>query len=216
MPRQKPVSWSRGFQRAYGTIAKYTNWDTVSKALNDIKGLINSERYKLDTVDTGSFVVNNGVYSVHLTAVAQGDGDSQRTGNSIFVRSLNVRGACQWNAAGAAVQNIRIMIVVDNQQISDTGVNTQAILTTQDPDSHLNPATVGRFQVLWSRKYGLWDVQRPEINFSKNFALRHHVRYNGTASTDIQKGGIYIVAVSDQASNGPIIAFNARLSYHDN
>ena len=43
-----------------------------------------------------------------------------------------------------------------------------------------------------------------------------HIRYNGTADTDIQKGGLYILFISDQASDYPTCDYQTRLGYHDN
>lgn len=217
--RRQPVnnSWSRGFVRGYAALAKYTNWDTVSKALNDIKGLINSEMYKFDVVDSGTTVTNAGTYTSHLTAVAQGDGDSARTGNSIFVRNLRIRGQIIFSPTGGDIQNVTIMLVLDTQQIADTtSVNAALVLAAQNVDSPLNPQNVGRFSILYRRKFTLWSPDRLQSNFLINKVLRHHVRYNGTTGGDIQKGGLYLIAISDQGANGPAISHYSRLSYHDN
>jgi len=46
--------------------------------------------------------------------------------------------------------------------------------------------------------------------------LNSHAGYNGTSSCDIQKGSIYLLLVSDKATNTPTFAFNTRMMYIDN
>lgn len=205
------------FPEAYKTVAKYSNWEVLSKAIKDIYGLVNSEMYKLDTVEAGTIITSNPVtYVTHLSAVAQGDGDSARTGNSIFARSLNIRGQAIFSAAGTDPQFMRVMVVLDQQQIADSPSTLGVVLENNGYNSHLNKASVGRFKVLYNKVIELDSVKNKSVPIDINIAMRHHIRYNGTASTDIQKGGLYIMAMSSEAVNGPKLVFDARLSYHDN
>lgn len=180
-----------------------------------LKGLVNSEMYKVDITDTGTIITDAGTYQKQLTAVAQGDGDSARTGNSIYVRSLNIRGQIIFNSSGTNPQFLRLMVVIDRQQIADSAVSTTTVLAG-GYNSHLNSLNVGRFTILHSRTYALDDNDRLVTNFVINLPMRLHVRYNGTANTDIQRNGIWIVAVSSEPTNGPKLVFDSRLSYHDN
>jgi len=220
-PRRPGDNW---FNSGYKTVSKYTNWSAINTALQDIwklKGLINSEKYKLDIADSGTVILNNGTYSQHLTAVAIGDGDNQRTGNSIYVRSVNIKGSCIFNTAGgAANQFMRLMLIEDTQQISDTVPTLATVLQTTGTgnsyNSHLNTATVGRFKILYNKVYELDSVKAPARNFEINLPMRHHVRYNGTASTDVQRGGLYLMAIADSTADGPTLIYQSRTSYHDN
>lgn len=49
-----------------------------------------------------------------------------------------------------------------------------------------------------------------------NLRFDHHIRYNGSASSDIQKGGIYMMVLSNEATNGSSFTYNLRLGYYDN
>lgn len=179
-----------------------------------LKGLVNSEKYKFDATFSAAAVPDSGLVT-HLTAIAQGDGVTARTGNSIFVRSVNVHGALTYNVAGAISQNVRVAIIIDTQQIGDTTPGLLDVYSATGPYGHINAATAGRFKIIWSKLYIL-DTNNPSLKVDFNLPMQHHVRFNGTLATDIQKGGIYIVASSTAASNYPTFSGEARVSYHDN
>lgn len=185
------------------------------KGVNYIRGLVNSEMYKLDTAVTGT-VPDSGAVT-HITALAQGDGEGARTGNSIFVRSINWKGQVYRTTSGNANQTFRVMVIMDNQQLTDSSPGVTDILQSATVYSHLNKNTVGRFSVLANKVFMLSSTGDLGKNLNINIPLKHHVRYNGSASTDIAKGGLYVLCISDQASaNYPSIQSEVRVSYHDN
>jgi len=210
-PRTRKGAW---YNKRYSAI------DMGKMALSQIwklKGLVNSEMYKLDTAISGQNIDGASPYITHLTAVGQGDGDNQRSGNSIFVRSFNFKGAISRTASGDAAQVIRLSVIQDIQQVSDTTPTVTDVYEGTSPYAHLNSATVGRYKVLWSRTYTLDTANRLVTAVQINLPMRHHVRYNGTGTTDVQKGGLYMIASSSQATNHfPAINGEYRLSYHDN
>jgi len=196
---------------------KYSVAQLASKALKGVsylKGLVNSEKFKHDLVSSSTYDYN-GVLS-HLTGISQGDGEGQRTGNSIFVRNVNIRGSL---VRGTTDERVRLMLLIDKQQIGDSVPAASDVLastgTAQSVYSFLNRSTVGRFTILRSRLYAL-TADTPTININWNVNLRHHVRYNGTTGTDVQRGGIYLLIITSAASNGPTFERAIRVSYHDN
>lgn len=198
--------------------ARKSTWQMAKTAMNGIwylKGLVNSEVFKKDTGININCTSGGSV--THISDVAQGDGLSARTGNSIFVRNVNLMSVLNRSTSGDQVQQIRISLVMDTQQLSDVFPTYSDIYAQTTPYSHLNPNTVGRYQVLWSRVYTLDTVKSLSTNLVMNVPLRHHVRYNGVNSGDIQKGGLYLCVVSTQATaNFPQLLGELRLSYHDN
>ena len=175
--------------------------------------------FKYDTLESGTVITSAGTYSTHLTSIAIGDTDQTRTGNSIFVRSVNIRGQLIYNAtAGVTPTLTRLMVVIDTQQVSDTGMFIGNVIdfSTNGVNAHVAKSTAGRFKILYSKVLVNDSIDRTVSQFNINLPMRHHVRYNGLNNTDIQKGGIYVLAGSDQATNGPTLKFDARVSYHDN
>lgn len=187
------------------------------RGVNYIRGLVNSEKFKHDLQGSISASTSGTVNS--LVAIAQGDNDGNRTGNSIYIRSISMKATIEHNSLGAAVQKVRVMWVIDKQCISDTTPAASDILDTTGtsiaPLSMLNDTTVGRFSILKSKLFNV-STERPCISFAWNLNLRHHVRYNGTTGSDVQKGAIFQLVITDVDTNVPTLNRFTRVSYHDN
>jgi hypothetical protein len=208
--KRKSVAWYN---------KKYSAIQLASKAVAGVrylKGLVNAELHKFDLTGSASISTAGNVFN--LVNIANGDTDSDRTGNSIFVRYVNAGGMLQLNSS-ADNTAVRIMLVIDKQQVGDNLPTVTDILETVSsptaPYSKLNSETAGRFTILSSRVYIL-NTERPSCSWFIKKSMRHHVRYNGTTGADIQKGGLYILAISSEATNSPAMNRNVRLSFYDN
>lgn len=196
---------------------KYSAKDLALKALKNtryLRGLVNSEMFHNDDSVTANAVNSTTGIVKHLTDIAQGDSDTGRTGNSILVRSLLNRVRFKINAS-ATTTIVRFMLVIDTQQVADTTPVMLDILQLQDVDAPLNKENAGRFKVLMNKTISL-TTNNSQYHLEKFLNMYHHVRYNGTASSDITKGGLYFVALSDQTTNTPTLDGWWRLGYHDN
>lgn len=186
------------------------------KATKYLKGLVNSEMaHKDNSFSLGS--AQSKIFS--FVNIAQGDSASDRTGNSILVRNLYVRGTMEINTSVTGDTRICLMLVKDTQQVGDTTPSVSDIVTSStDPDTLLATGTFGRFKVLWRKNYALTPVSggRNVVSLSKYWKVYDHVRYNGSANTDIQKNGYYFVVITSENVNYPSVNFNARAGYHDN
>lgn len=183
-----------------------------------LKGLVNSEMHKCEVGFNGTTIPITGSVT-HLSPVAVGDTYADRTGNSIYARALNIRYTASWNQTTAGLQQIRLMVVQDTQQVGDTTPSISDILDSSAVNytlAHMAPNSVGRFKVLKSIRFDLTSVYQSQTS-EINIPMRHHIRYNGTAATDIQKGGLYLVVASNVvSSNFPFLYAQSRLSFHDN
>jgi len=179
-----------------------------------LKGLVNAELHKSDQVASAFSVTQSGVIVQQLSQIAQGDTDSTRTGNSIFCRSTDMRGILRINGMGVA-SIVRIMMFIDLQQVDDTVPTVTQVLDTASVNSPLNNATVGRFSVLYDRKYTLTAVRNPIIPVRIYRKMRHHIRFNGANATDYQKGCIWVLVITDDAAN-PTFEFSSRTNFYDN
>lgn len=208
--RGKKVSW---YNKKYSTMQLAKKAWAATKYL---KGLVNSERMYLDNTLT---LASNQSQIFGLTGLAQGDASNNRTGNSILLRSIYVRGRMEINASVTSNTRITLILVKDKQQIADTTpAITDIVGSTTDPDTLMNRNTAGRFKVLWRKNYILSTAAggRPAIELNKYWKLYDHVRFNGTANTDLQKNGYYFIVITSEGTNFPIVVFNARTGYHDN
>lgn len=202
------VGRMRGYRKSF-------NW--VVKSLKGLRRVINVEKKKFDAVYSVTNIPITGTVNP-LHAVAQGDTDQTRDGNSIKPLSLLLRYQ-SYNNATAGTTAIRVLIFRDLQQVGDTNPSTTDILDDSVaalPDAPLNNNTVGRFKILRDFKIILDTAKSNRKDGKVYIPLYGHIRYNGAAATDIQKGGLYILMVSDQATNYPTMGYNYRLTYVDN
>lgn len=199
---------------------RYSTLQLAQKALKGvryIRGLVNSEMFHYDTTFSSAAIVSTGA-NTHLTALAQGDSATGRTGNSILLRSLTYRFRLEVNSAVTLDTGVTVIIFIDTQQVSDTSPAVTDVLTTATCESLLNLNAVGRFKILSRKTYILTPASggRPAIEVNNTMNLYKHVRYNGTASTDVQKNGLYVMFISSEPTNTPVVTGAFRIGYHDN
>lgn len=201
---------------------KYTPMQVAGKALAGvryIKKLVNVEKKKFDLVQT---LQTTNEYVAHLTSIAQGDTASSRDGNSILLQYVTIRGRLYLNAS-SNLTNHRIVVIRDNQQVSDTAPGVADLLegaTGADfTIANMELDNVGRFTKLYDQVIQLQEEfsgSSKQKNFIINIPINKHVRFNGTAGTDIQKGGLYIMVMDDQATYHSSVTFNSRVVFTDN
>lgn len=197
---------------------KYSAIDLAVKAVKGVaylKTLVNSEMLELTTA-----VVTNASTTpvwLHFTAVAQGDDESARTGNSILTRRLQMSFLLGNNASATATQ-VRVIVIKTNQQAPDTAPTTTDLFGTATPgvnDLYSNDRK-NFVTVLYDKVFLLnnFDAINAVVNFDKS--VQFHTLYNGTSGTDIQKNGVYVVYFSNQATNTATATGSIRVGYHDN
>lgn len=211
-PKRQSQSWTR-----YVTPNNAQKALALAKAsyvgVKYIKGLVNSEM--LHTQGNATSNISSTGTVVHLSSIAQGDTSSGRTGNSILSRNLLLRIAIANNVSAVNTFH-RVMLVWDTQQIGDTSPTISDILESVSYLSPLATATVGRFKILYTKTFSTNTVNNTNKIIDKYFNFNKHIRYNGTAGADIQKNGLYLVMLSDQAINTPTYFYQYKLGYHDN
>jgi len=200
---------------------KYNAMQLAAKAwkgVRYIKGLVNSEMLHKDFNYSAGTAVSSTGFVTHLTAISQDDTVSGRTGNSLLLRNISMRFKIEVNPSVTTNSSLLLMLVKDTQQIGDTTPSITDILASAAPESLLALGTSGRFKIIWRKTHILTNLAggRSAIEVVKYFKLYDHIRYNGTASSDIQKNGYYLVAISNEATNVAYIAGTSRVGYHDN
>lgn len=198
---------------------RYSTMQLAQKAWSAtkyLKGLVNSEMLHKDT---NIVLVATQSRLLQIVDITQGDSDSGRTGNSLLLKNIYFRGQLTINTAVASNTRITLALVKDKQQVADTAPQLSDIFTSStDPDTLLNLNSSGRFKIKWRKTYTLTPVSggRNCIDITKYWKLYDHVRYNGPASTDIQRNGYYLAIISSEAINFPTVNLNNRVGYHDN
>lgn len=204
----------------------YTRRKPMRRIFKRVRRLERAVETKYFSTTSVVEVNSDAINTVDLTAIATGDTNATRTGNKITARSIHIRGHVSL-PIGGITSIFRYVIVQDRQQVGDTSPSWTDIFTSADVDSLVNSTTAGRFKIIRDRVIvlqppdssggsGLTAVIKP-INVYVKLRKPIQVRYNNTAGTDVQKNGIYFLAISDilAANVGPVTDLNLRLGFTD-
>lgn len=142
-----------------------------------------------------------------MFAVAQGNTTSSRDGDVISVKSLHAR-ATFTCLAGSNVR-FRALIIRDKQQVPDTTPAITDVLSASTTGALPVYNTRGRYQIIHDKVYSmnanfLNQDMSMTVDIKKAFPRGMKVQYNGTASTDIQKNGLYLFVIADIAMAGSV------------
>lgn len=230
MAYRRKRTYARRSRRPYRRRARYTTMGSAlhlakkaAKGVYYLKGLVNSELMKR-TTSQGNLTIPYPLFPPVpqlMTGIPVGDDDSERTGNSVLLRYLNIRALLKATplAGGEYLPGfIRIIVFRDTQQASDTTPTLSDVLQFITPTSFLNPDTVGRYTILRDKLIQL-NNDRPYAQFNYTLSTRAHLRFNGPLSTDVQKDHIYFVAFATDSfgsASNPTMDLATRISYHDN
>lgn len=207
---QRGTSWYKWADWGWD---KATKLSSLQSSVDFLKGIVNAERFHLDTSINATPGTTSAV--VHLTALANGDGDGARTGNSVKGNHLMINLRFLQDPSGVA-DFFRVIIFRDKQQVADTSPAMTDVLEAATPTALINKANIGRFQILSDVTHKL--SVNGNVAQQQKYVIRtpQHVRYNGTASSDIQKNGLYIAYVGTDNTNKTLILGSIRFAYYDN
>jgi len=170
--------------------------------------------------------ITHGAYRVFLTGIAQGPGEGERIGRMIRVHGLTYHG--EWRCASGsdtARSVCTMMLVQDTQTVGDAHAAVSEILssqgTTQAPFGLININNKGRFKILFRKQVAVGvrsaDSGLKVFDGYYKFRKQFNVRYNGTASTDIEANDLMLVFITgnDTSEDGIYMSGEFRLWYTD-
>lgn len=152
---------------------------------------------------------------VDMTAIAQGDSALTRDGDTLWCRGLTIRGAILQNAS-SNFSLVRVM-VVRGLQNAGSAYAILDVLETADPLSSYN----------WEQRKAYKVLKDEVINLSPNYSGGNKIRefetyvplnfktIYTTGGTGVEDGGVYIMFISDEATNLHTLHYHARLTYND-
>ena len=189
-------------------------WGLAKKAATGVvKYYLNPEYKYLEAVNTITPVSTGTVQP--LATISQGNGQTNRDGNSIKVTSLLIRATLTRNASATATK-VRIIIFSDTSSNGATPALAD-VLQTANQDSPINRVNGARFTIIKDKSYIL-DSDQPMAQMYIYKKMQHHVHYLTTDNTVASQGQgfIYLLAISSEATNAPQIAYNSRMRFLDN
>lgn len=190
----------------------------VWSAIRGINKRLTSEVKKFDTAVTEATIASTGqVFG--LTAIAQGDQPSNRTGNQIKLKYLQLFGTM--TNADQLANGLRIILLQDTRMVADTAPTVAEILTTASwlSNFEVQNASAGRFNILWNQlilnRVSTTDLELHQIKKFFNLSRLPRPHYNGAATTDIHNNHLFLVVLSQTDQQGGI-DLTARVGYYDN
>lgn len=218
--RKRPNRNRRGEPDAVG---KYFGdaWSLAKRTasgLNEIRKLINIEEKILETVQTSTGFDTTGTVFV-LSQVAQGTNYTERIGNSIKMQHIVVRWRL-FKASAATASVCRLILFRDLDGYGTPPTTADVLQTVGATTAPLTPPDFlnrKRFAIVRDE---LLDVNSTgDSTYSGVWDVPHegHILYLGStaASASNGKGSLYMLAVSDESTNVPTIAFSSRIVFTD-
>lgn len=184
------------------------------KAVKGIGGLLNAEKKYKDHAITSA--ITNTPSFLKLNDPAQGDGASERNGDSIKGKTLTITVQLAWNTAGANYQTIRLVLLKYNRE-NNTPAWSDVFENIPSGVYHLqnkDPTKMSYSKLLLDKKFIL-SANRPSIIRKYTFKVPYHVQFT-TGTTTINMGLILLGSVSDTTANHPGVSVNTRYRYIDN
>ena len=193
----------------------------TANGLNEIRKLINVEEKYLDNTGVPTFDRSGNV--TYVSGIQQGDGITDREGNSIKVQTFEMKYAVVMNAASTA-SVCRVLVVRDLQNQGATitaGDVLETVGVSTAPQSALD-YTNGmlsnkRFSIIHDEFFTL-DTYNP--TYTAQFKSNHdcHVQFRGTTSAvaSAGNGSYFVVLVSSETVNTPQAYWCTRMVYTDN
>lgn len=208
----------------------------VVKLTKLVAGLRPETKYVDTSISSNNVSVANGIV-IHLTGIAGGTGINQRVGDAVNMLwwnvNLSLTNSSSFNATNEN-PSFRFYIVRDTQQVGDTAPSGADLVDQPSlPKIQLlNVATTmqKRFQVIYdSRPQILFlgtglaaqnnsVVSPARCQFNLRGSKKGAIRFNGTASSDIQKGGLYLFFYTDvvvAGSDALDFTGTSRVAYTD-
>ncbi len=170
-----------------------------------------------------------------ISAPAQGDGESNRDGKKIMMKSVHVTGRVQFTdntgeTAGRINATAIVALVLDTQS-NGAQLNSEDVFTNPGGTALLASAPLRnlqystRFKVLATKTMSMvarpvWDGTNIEL-FSQSNIFRFDkkldmpVEFTGTAAgvANVMNNSIHVVGYSDTLNGVPKITYNARLRF---
>lgn len=213
--RRKQPQPGNGYRRFYNTTRGIANVAstaaTALKIATTVAGLINVEFKHVDLAS--SLNPSNSGAILSLSQVAQGDGVQNRDGNQIEVKSLRSKFTLERHASATGTW-VRMIYFIDNQPTSGSVPSVTDVLTTADPSSLPHFDNRRRFTILADRTFNLHENLVAHGDYYKRLNMKH--TFDGTASNTLVDNALYLLYLSNEATNTPTLLIKHRVRFIDN
>lgn len=207
---RSPFSAMEQVYKAGGNAIPY-----IIRGYNQIRSLINTEpKFLLLNAQTPTSPSSAGD-TTHLSGIAQGSDEQQRNGNRILCKDLYMD--LNFSKHASATETfLRCIIYVDKENRGATPSTTD-VLESASYASMKNVDNTRRFTTLYDKVFKL-TTQFPITHLKKFFKLPFHMDFSGTGApvANAKENHVFMLLISSEATNTPVILYSSKLSYYDN
>lgn len=210
-------------RRTGGRTRKFGYADMAKKVWRDVKylkSIVNVEFKRID-LDSGQFSpldLGGPPTPILMTGTVQGDGPSNRDGNSIRLKSLYMKVHMERDATATKPHTrYRWMIVksvYNNNALPGLG---DILAQTTNYMSPLNVDESTGYKVLLDRSYTV-TADHPSQEAKFYLKLGHHAKYSSTTAAigDTTSGHLFLIVFVDDNTNNDFAQYNTRIRFVDN
>lgn len=182
--------------------------------VKSIARLINVEE-KLFDVNTSGNISSSGTI-FNLSNIAEGSDFNNRDGLSVLTQSLSFSSIFTIHNS-ATNTFLRFIIFRDNSQRGVDPAVTD-VLESAIVHSPIVHFSASRFNILMDKTVDLASVSKTLGHHRENFNINKHIYYSSTTGADASnyQGALFLLALSNEATNTPTFAFYTRLAFTDN
>lgn len=181
---------------------------TAKKALYLAQRADHAERREFDSEYLTS--PDSTGYVAGISRVGQGDRVDNREGNQIRPVSISFKNKATIHASATST-TIRYIIFQWKSGIPVL-TDTTSILESANTNSFKALAKKYQSKILYDTTVSLNSVNKPEITWQKTIKVSNWVSFEGSGA-DPATNGLYMLVLSDEATNTPSINFQHRLAF---
>lgn len=221
------IKWGRKYKPRYPLVSKlvgrrrYKSYSRGARQLardvSALKGMVNVE-YKVKDLVATATPSTAGSLSL-LNGLTKGDDYNNRDGRQVRWKSIQMYLRSTIHAS-ATNTSIRAIIFID-KQASETAPTVASLLditTASAVDAFRNLSNRKRYVILCDRRITLnTDFPEKTTRYYKRIDMKQIFDdTDGGTISDITTNSLYVLFVSDEATNTPNVVHNFRLRFIDN
>lgn len=197
---------------------RYTKYSKLKKDVRKLKSIVNVE-YKNTIGEIDQTPGSGGWSGLTLLSIAQGDDSDDRTGRSIKLVSVEIRGTVTLDAS-ATQTYVRMALGIDKQP-NGALITDSVIWNDTASGSNLNAMrdsdSAKRFIVLHDRTIQV-NTDNPQYHFHIFKKLYCHVKFQGTTASvaSIATNNLCWFTTSNEATNTPAVKAGIKINFIDN
>lgn len=210
----------RGFTRTGGYYKRFT---PRTQRFGELKFL--------DTALAATNITTVGTVNPNINVIAQGDGQSQRIGRKVVIKSIHFKGRLiKTNSSDPTFTfTTTRLILVQDKQANGQAFAVTDYLTSADYLSHKNLSNSNRFVCLLDQTFtmnnqaGAWDGSADQFGnvgkkWEKYIRCNIPIEYDTQASTGAiatqRSNSIALIMIND-VNNASTLQYNCRIRYSD-